>query len=158
MQRTFVAVKPDGVQRGLVGDVLKRFENAGLKIIGMKMVWVDRKFAEQHYAAHKGKPFFEPLVNFIQEGPVVAMAIEGVSAIDVVRKIVGGTEPAKSAPGTIRGDFAHVSYEYADRKKIVVKNIIHASSDPKDAEREVKLWFKPEEIHTYKRVEEIHTF
>lgn len=158
MQRTFIAVKPDGVQRGLVGDIIKRFERAGLKIVGLKMRWIDKEFAEKHYNAHKGKSFFEPLVSFIQEGPVVAMVVEGVGAIDSVRKIVGGTEPAKAAPGTIRGDYAHVSYEYADKKKIVVKNIIHASSDKADAEKEIDLWFDKKDLYSYKRVEEKHLF
>jgi nucleoside-diphosphate kinase len=158
VQKTFVAVKPDGVQRGLVGEIIKRFEKAGLKIIGLKMVWVNKEFAEEHYKEHKNKPFFEGLVNFIQEGPVVAMVIEGVGAISAVRKIVGGTEPAGAAPGTIRGDFAHVSYDYADKKKITIKNIIHASANAEDAEKEIKLWFKDDDVHTYKRVEEKHIY
>lgn len=158
VQKTFVAVKPDGVQRGIVGEIIKRFENAGLKIIGMKMAWVDKEFAEEHYKEHKGKPFFEGLVNFIQEGPVVAIVFEGVGAIATVRKLVGGTEPASAAPGTIRGDFAHVSYDYADKKKITVKNVIHASANEKDAEKEIKLWFKNDELHSYPRVEEKHIY
>ena len=158
VEKTFVAIKPDGVQRGLIGDIIKRFENAGLKIIGMKMIWADKEFAEEHYKEHKEKEFFEHLVNFIQEGPVVAMVIEGVGAISTVRKIVGATEPASAAPGTIRGDFAHVSYDYADKKKQVVKNIIHASGNAKDAKKEIKLWFTNEEMHSYKRVEEKHLF
>jgi len=158
VQKTFVAIKPDGVQRGLVGEIIKRFENAGLKIIGIKMYWTDKEFAEKHYEEHKNKPFFEGLVNFIQEGPVIAMAIEGVGAIATVRKIVGGTEPAKAAPGTIRGDYAHVSYDYADKKKIAIKNIIHASANEEDAKKELKHWFKDEELHSYPRVEEKHIY
>jgi nucleoside-diphosphate kinase len=158
IEKTFVAIKPDGLQRGLVGEIIKRFERAGLKIVAIKMAQADKDFAEEHYSAHKGKIFFGPLVEFIQESPVIAMVIEGVDAIANVRKIVGSTEPATSAPGTIRGDFAHVSYKHADQNKKVVKNIIHASSDAKDAKKEIDLWFKSDEIFQYGRTDEIHTF
>ena len=157
VQQTFIAVKPDGVQRGLVGEIIKRFEKAGLKLAGLKMLNVSEEMAESHYGEHKGKSFFGPLTKFIQEGPVVAMVLEGVGAIGVARKIVGSTEPAAALPGTIRGDFSHVSYTYADKKGIVVKNVIHASANEDDATREIELWFKPEELHQYNRVEELHT-
>jgi nucleoside-diphosphate kinase len=104
------------------------------------------------------KPFFKGLDEFIRHGPVVAFVLEGVNAIENVRKMVGGTEPKGASPGTIRGDFAHVSYEYADRKGIGVKNIIHASANSDDAEYEISLWFTPEEIHSYKTVHDMHLF
>ena len=156
IERTLVLVKPDGVQRCLVGRIIQRFEDAGLKIVGMKMQWVDKEFAKQHYtqdiAERRGEKVRELLLDFITEGPVVAMCLEGVNAIENVRKITGTTEPKSATPGTIRGDFAHVSFSYADNKEIAVKNIIHASADETDAEVEVKLWFKPEEMHSFKTV------
>ena len=158
IERSLVIVKPDGVERGLVGEVLRRFENAGLKIIGMKMVWVDRKFAEEHYHAHKSKPFFKELVEFITEGPVVAFVLEGVHAVENVRRLVGSTSPHEAAPGTIRGDFAHLSMAYASKKGLGGKNIIHASGTKKDADEEIKLWFSKNELHSYTTVHEKHVF
>lgn len=157
IERTLVLVKPDGVQRGLIGEIMQRFEKVGMKIIGMKMVWADKEFAKQHYKAHVDKPFYPMLEAMITEGPVVAMVLEGVHAVEQVRKMVGGTEPKSAAPGTIRGDYAHVSYEHADKKKIAVKNLIHASGTKKESDAEIKLWFKKEEIHSYKTVHEVHT-
>ncbi|MBN2111803.1 nucleoside-diphosphate kinase [Candidatus Woesearchaeota archaeon] len=158
MERTFVAIKPDGVQRGIIGEIISRFEKAGLKIVGMKMVWVDKGFAKKHYKDLVDKPFYKGLEQFIIEGPVVAIVIEGLHAIEIVRKIVGPTEPKQAQPGTIRGDYAHHSYEYADKKGIAIKNIIHASGNKKDAEYEVKLWFGLDEMHDYKTVHEKHVF
>lgn len=160
IERTFVAIKPDGVQRGLIGEVLKRFENAGLKIIGMRMDWIDKEFAGRHYtddiAKRRGEKVRELLLDYITTGPIVVMAVEGVNAVETVRKIVGPTEPKSAPPGTIRGDFAHVSYGYADSKEIAVKNIIHASGDAKDAKYELELWFTPTQLHTYKTVHDVH--
>ncbi len=158
VQRTFVLIKPDGVYRGLIGEIIKRFEQRGLKIIGLKMVWVDEEHAGKHYEEHKGKPFYQGLIDYLTEGPVVAMVIEGANAIENVRKIIGSTEPKKSMPGTIRGDFAHISYERADSVGKPLKNLIHASDSPESAEREIKLWFKEEEIHDYKLPYEEHVF
>ena len=137
IERSLVIIKPDGVQRSLVGEILKRFENAGLKIIGMKMVWIGKKFAETHYSAHKAKPFFKELVEFITEGPVVAFVVEGVHAIDNVRRLVGSTSPHEAAPGTIRGDFAHISMAYASKKGLGGKNVIHASGSKREADEEI---------------------
>ena len=158
IEKTLVIIKPDGVERGLDGDILKRFENAGLKIVGMKMVWIDKEFAEKHYSAHKSKPFFKELVEFITEGPVVAFAIEGVHAVDNARRLVGHTSPHEAAPGTIRGDFAHISMAYASKKGSGGKNVIHASGSKKEADEEIKLWFTKEELHSYKTVDEKHVF
>ena len=158
IERSLAIIKPDGVERSLVGQILTTFENAGLKIVGMKMVWVDKKFAEKHYKAHKSKPFFKELVEFITEGPVVAFVLEGVHAVDNVRRLVGTTSPHSAAPGTIRGDFAHTSMAYASKKGLGGKNVIHASGSKQEAEEEIKLWFSKDEIHTYSTVHEKHVF
>ena len=160
IEKTLVLIKPDGVQRSLMGSIISRFENAGLKIIGMKMKWINKEFAMKHYTEdiekRRGKIVRDKLIDFITQGPVLAMCLEGVNAIENVRKLVGDTEPRKSMPGTIRGDLAHVTYDYADGKNIAVKNLIHASSDKNDAEYELKLWFSDEELHSYKTVHDVH--
>ena len=156
-EQTLVLIKPDGVQRGLIGELTTRFEKAGLTIIGMKMVWIDKAFAKKHYSAHVKKSFYPTLEAMITEGPVVAMVLEGVHAVEQVRKMVGPTEPRKAPPGTIRGDYAHVSYEYADKKGVAVKNLIHASGNKAEAKQEIKLWFKKQELHTYQTVHQKHT-
>ncbi|MBI4440611.1 nucleoside-diphosphate kinase [Candidatus Woesearchaeota archaeon] len=158
LSRTFVMLKPDAVQRGLMGAILTRFEQTGLKIVGMKMVWVTQELSRKHYVEHVDKPFYKGLEKFITEGPVLALAVEGLHAVETVRKIVGGTEPKAAQPGTIRGDFAHHSYEYTNAQNIAVKNLIHASGNAGDAKRELELWFKPEELHTYHTVHETHVF
>ncbi len=161
MEKTLVLIKPDGVQRGLVGEIIKRFENTGLKIIGMKMVWTDENFARKHYREDLdirykevkekyGRDVRKELVEYLKEGPVIAFVLEGIDAIKMVRKLVGVTYPSESVPGTIRGDFAHISKNYANEKEIMVRNLIHASGDEADAKIEVPLWFKPEELHSYK--------
>jgi nucleoside-diphosphate kinase len=141
VERTLIIVKPDGVQRGLIGAVIERFERRGLKIVGLKMIQVSRELAEQHYAEHRGKPFFEGLVGFITSSPVVVGVLEGPSAIDVVRATVGATNPATSAPGTIRADFGLT----------IGRNLIHASDGPDAAQREVSLFFSPDELVSYER-------
>ena len=180
IERTFVAVKPDAVRRGLIGTVIKRFEQRGLKIVGMKMIWVDEEFATKHYPKEiiprltektikeleeigieineskevLGKRVWEDLIKFTTGGPIVAMVLEGVHAVQIVRNMVGHTSPNKAVPGTIRGDFSSISMGYATVKGLGGRNIIHASSKKESADREIKLWFKPEELHTYKRVDE----
>jgi nucleoside-diphosphate kinase len=160
IERTLVLVKPDGVERGLIGECIKRFEQRGFKIVGMKMVWTDKDHAMKHYtediAKRNGEHVRKYLLEFITSGPVVAMVIEGVNAIENVRKIVGSTEPRAALPGTIRGDFTHVSYSYADGKEIVIKNLIHASADKKDSDNEVPLWFNDNELHTYNMTHDKH--
>ena len=130
-ERTLVLVKPDGVQRQLAGKIIARFEERGLKIVGLRLVQVDRHLAERHYAVHKGKPFFEGLVAFITSSPLVAMALEGPNAIGVVRSMVGATRPWEAVPGTIRGDFALE----------VGQNVIHGSDGLESAARELALHF-----------------
>jgi len=158
IERTLVLVKPDGVQRKLIGEIVTRFEKVGMKIVGMKMVWIDKEFSKKHYQAHVEKSFYPMLEATITEGPVIAMVLEGVHAVEAVRKMVGATEPHKAAPGTIRGDYAHVSSEYANSKKTGVKNLVHASGNKEEADVEVNLWFSPKELHTYKTVHDIHVF
>lgn len=162
MERTLVLIKPDGVQRSLTGEIISRFERVGFKIIGMKMVWIDKKFAEKHYTEditkRRGEKVRNDLLKYIVEGPVIAIVLEGINVIENVRKLVGGTEPKSAPPGTIRGDYAHVSYAYADNKGIAIKNLIHASGDKKDAEYELKLWFSDKELHSYKNVHDVHIF
>lgn len=162
VERTLVLLKPDAVQRCISGRIISRFEDAGHKIVGMKLVWVDKDFALLHYtedlAKRAGAHVREMIAEFLTTGPVVAMVIEGVNAIENVRKMVGSTEPKSAAPGTIRGDFSHVSYAYADSTKKAVKNLVHASSSKADAEAEIKLWFTPKELHTYKTVHDVHIF
>lgn len=156
IEKTFVAIKPDGVERGIIGDIITRFEKTGLKITAMKLFWVDKEFARKHYAEHVDKPFYPGLEAMITMGPVVAMVLEGVEAIALVRKLVGSTEPKTAPPGSIRGDFAHVSYGHADKHNIGVKNVIHASANEKDAKNEIALWFNETEIHNYETVHEKH--
>ncbi|MBT3406447.1 nucleoside-diphosphate kinase [Candidatus Woesearchaeota archaeon] len=157
-EKSLVLIKPDGVQRGLIGRIMQRFEDVGLKMVGMKMVWVDKEFAKEHYAAHVDKPFYPGLECMITEGPVVAMVLEGLHAVEQVRKMVGKTEPKSAEPGTIRGDFSQHSYAYTDAKGIAIKNLIHASGNVEEANAEVALWFKEGEMHDYKTVHEKHVF
>ena len=143
-ERTFVMIKPDGVQRGLVGDIINRFEKKGIKLVAMKLVSVSRDLAEKHYGIHKGKPFFEPTVKYIISSPVVAMVLEGHDAISTVRAMMGKTNPQDAAMGTIRGDYG----------QFIGRNIVHGSDGPDTAKFEINLWFKPEEIAKYKRIDE----
>ncbi|MBI3034637.1 nucleoside-diphosphate kinase [Candidatus Woesearchaeota archaeon] len=162
IQRTLVIIKPDGIQRSIAGRIITRLEDAGFKIVGMKMKWADKSFAMKHYtedlAKRRGEHVRSKMVDFISSGPVIAIAIEGVNAIENIRKMTGDTQPLAAMPGTIRGDFSHMSYAYADSKKIPVKNIIHASSSEEDAEREIELWFDRKELHTYKTLNDVHIF
>ena len=144
MERTFVMIKPDGVQRRLIGKVIERLEQSGLKIVAMKFLHVSKELAEKHYEVHKGKPFYDGLIKYITSGPVVAMVIEGMNAIERIRNLVGATDPQKAMPGTIRGDFAqHIG-----------RNIIHASDAKETAEKEIKLWFSDDEIIDYEIIDE----
>lgn len=161
IEKTLVLIKPDGVKRGLMGRILARFEDAGLKVVGMKMRQTNEGHALKHYTEdiekRRGKKVRDMLIDYLKTGPVLAMALEGVNAIENVRKMVGATEPKSAAPGTIRGDFSHVSFAYADKKDKVIENLIHASGDAADAEREVWLWFNEDELCDYKTVHEAHT-
>jgi len=158
MGQSLVLIKPDGVQRGIVGRILTRFEDAGLKMVGMKMAWIDSSFSRKHYDAHVDKPFYKGLENYIVEGPVLAIVFEGLHCVEIIRKIVGPTEPRKALPGTIRGDFAHHSYEYTDKAGKSIKNLIHASGTIAEAKKEIALWFTDSELHSYATVHEKHVF
>jgi len=180
-EKTLVLIKPDGVQRSLVGKVITRFEDAGLKITAMKMIWTDEETAKNHYYLDEewAKSAFEKTrksceeegkevkykdhmelgqtlqkwsMNFLTEGPIIAMVLEGPHAIELVRKMIGSTEPRKAAPGTIRGDMASVeSYAVGDKMQRVLRNIVHASDSTETAKREIGIWFSIDEIHTYKK-------
>jgi nucleoside-diphosphate kinase len=160
IEQTLVLIKPDGVQRGLIGEIIKKFEQRGLKIVGLKLTYIDNDLAKKHYtediSKRRGEKVRNKLLKFITSGPVIAMVIEGVDAIENVRKIVGDTESKNALPGTIRGDFSHVSFEYADNKNIPVKNLVHASANKEDATNELSLWFSVDEIYDYKRAEDEH--
>ena len=136
VELTYAMVKPDGVQRGLTGRVVSRIEAKGFRIIGMKLMRISRETAERHYGEHRGKPFFEGLVEFITSGPVVAMVVEGENAIAEWRKMMGATDPADAAPGTIRGDYATT----------IDENVVHGSDAPATAEREIAIFFEAQEL------------
>jgi nucleoside-diphosphate kinase len=143
-EQTFVMIKPDAVQRGFIGEIIHRFEQKGIKIVALKMVSVSQKLAEKHYGVHKGKPFFEPTVAYITSSPVVAMVLEGENIIEMVRGMMGATNPQTAGMGTIRGDFG----------QFIGRNIVHGSDGPDTAKFEINLWFKPEEISQYTRIDE----
>ncbi len=144
IQQTFVMIKPDGVQRGLVGQIIQRFEQKGIKIVAMKMVSVSKELAEKHYGIHRGKPFFEPTVSYITSSPVVAMVLGGHNCIDMVRGMMGKTNPQEASPGTIRGDYG----------QFIGRNIIHGSDGEDTAAFEINLWFSAEELSEYTRIDE----
>ncbi|MBN1677236.1 MAG: nucleoside-diphosphate kinase [Candidatus Thermoplasmatota archaeon] len=148
MERTFVMVKPDGVQRGIVGRVLDRFEARGIKMCAIKMMRIPRELAERHYAEHKGKTFYEPLLAYITSGPVVCMVLEGENVVATVRTMMGKTNPQDASPGTIRADFAQVTG----------RNIVHGSDSPESAKREINLFFNDYELQKYEKIDESWLF
>ena len=154
-------LKPDAVKRGVMGEIITRFEKVGMKIVACRLAWVDADKAKEHYtediSIRRGEHVRNYLVDFITSGPVLALVIEGVDAIENVRMMVGATEPKSALPGTIRGDYSHISYKYADEQKKVVANLIHASADAADAEREILVWFRAEEIYDYQTIYEGQT-
>jgi len=182
IERTLILLKPDAVQRALVGEIISRFERVGLKIVGLKLVQVDPELAKKHYpdllipivgnktkkdwdaygikytetVEEIGKMIVDATRKFIQEGPVVAIVLEGLHAVEIVRKLVGTTGPKDSPPGTIRGDFAHLSLGYASTKRKGAANLIHASGNLEEAKKEIELWFKKAELHSYPTVHDIH--
>lgn len=163
VQRTLVLFKPDAVQRGLVGEILTRFERVGLKIVGTKMIAPDTDHYYKHYEnigqmiTRRGQKAFDVTLAMMTEGPVIAMVFEGVEAVPLVRKLVGGTEPKSADPGTIRGDFSHMSFEYADTQGKGIPNLIHASGDPDEAEQEINHWFSDNELYSYATLNERFT-
>lgn len=148
LQKTLVLLKPDALERGIVGEVITRFEKAGYKIVAMKMVLINQAFCRTHYANVIDKPYYQVLEDLMISGPVVAMVWEGQLAVAGIRKLVGFRKPEEADPGTIRGDFAHYVGD------IHARNIVHASGNPEEATTEIALWFKDEEIHSYRRADE----
>ncbi|HEV7398376.1 MAG TPA: nucleoside-diphosphate kinase [Pyrinomonadaceae bacterium] len=156
LQKCLVLIKPDGVRRGLAGEVLKRLEVTGLKIVALKMVQVDRSFAEKHYTyedigVRHGEAIRNQLLDYITEGPVIAAVLEGVACVPTIRKICGSTEPSSSPAGTIRGDFCHQNYDFCNDAERSIRNLIHASATAEEALREVRLWFADQEFFSYRR-------
>ena len=150
IQRTLVLLKPDALDRGIIGEIITRFERVGAGIVGLKLLVSEKDTAMKHYtddlAKRRGEKVRELMVEMLTSGPIVAVVLEGIEIVEVVRKMVGATEPKSAAPGTIRGDYAHVSFKYADEKGIGVFNLIHASGSPEEAPVEIDVWFKPEEL------------
>ena len=152
VERTLVLLKPDAIARGLVGRVLARFENALLKVVAAKMVWMDAELTRRHYfdlEERFGPAVYNSMAEFMQSGPVIALVIEGVEAVACTRKLVGSTYPDQAPPGTIRGDFAHMSRAYANERAIAVANLVHASGTVEEASHEIDVWFAKDEIHDY---------
>lgn len=154
MERTLILLKPDTVDRGLVGEILQRFERVGLKIAGMKMIQAQQSHAEKHYtedlAQRRGEHVRKMMIDMLTSGPIVAICLEGIEAVELVRKMVGSTEPKSAAPGTIRGDYSHVSFRHADEKGIGINNLVHASSSVEEAEAEIAVWFDNSELLEHK--------
>lgn len=163
MERTLIVFKPDAVMRGIVGEILTRFERVGLKIVGAKMLQPDYEHFYKHYEGigtlktRKGEEIFETQLKEMQQGPVIAMVLEGVEAVELVRKMVGPTEPKSAQPGTIRGDYAHMTYGQASSAKRGVPNVLHASADKNEAEQEIAHWFSDSEMVEYENVHERFT-
>ena len=163
LERTLILFKPDALQRGLVGEILTRFERVGLRIVGTKMLAPDTDHYYKHYEeigtlkTRAGDKIFDITLQMMSDGPVIAMVFEGVEAVALVRKMVGATEPKSSAPGTIRGDYSHMSYGYADNEEKGSPNHIHASGDSEEATKEIAHWFTDEELFDYQALHEKFT-
>ncbi|MDO4870632.1 MAG: nucleoside-diphosphate kinase [Candidatus Saccharibacteria bacterium] len=163
VERSLVLFKPDAVQRGVVGEILTRFERVGLKIVATKMIAPSRDHYYAHYEnigkmiSRRGEHTFDLTLEMMTSGPVIAMVFEGVGAVAQIRKMIGATEPKSALPGTIRGDYSHMSFAYADSHDKATPNLIHASGDSEEAEQEIKHWFAPAEIYEYHRLSERFT-
>ncbi len=163
MEQTLIILKPDAVKRGLCGEIISRFEKAGLKIVAARMLSPDYEQFFHHYegiskmVSRRGKDAFDVTLTLMQEGPVIAFVLEGISAVSLVRKMVGDTEPQKALPGTIRGDYAHMGFDYANKEGIGVPNVIHASGNIEEAKQEIAHWFSESEIFEYNTVHEEYT-
>jgi len=155
MERTFIILKPDTVQRGLVGEIITRFERAGLKIVGCKMLFPNREDYFHHYetiskmVSRRGQEAFDVTLEMMSRGPVIALVLEGIEAVSFVLKMFGATEPKEAMPGTIRGDYAHISFSHANSNNQGIANIIHASGDPSEAKLEIAYWFSESELYEY---------
>lgn len=163
IERSLIVFKPDAVQRGIVGEILSRFERAGLKIVGAKMLQPSYDHFYHHYEnigkmiSRRGQKAFDVTLAMMNEGPVVAFVLEGIEAVSLIRKMVGATEPKSALPGTIRGDYSHISFAHADEHNVGVNNVIHASGDSAEAALEIAHWFSENELFTYATVHEKFT-
>lgn len=163
MEQTLIILKPDALQRGLAGEIITRFERVGLKVIGTKMLQPDYDHYYTHYEgigkmiSRRGQPAFDVTLEMMQQGPVIAIVLEGINAVEQVRKMVGTTEPKSALPGTIRGDYAHVSFDYANNEGLSIPNLIHASGDVEEAKQEIAHWFSGDELFAYQTVHEKYT-
>ena len=163
LQRTLIIFKPDAIQRGIVGEIFTRFERAGLKLVGAKMLFPEYDHYYHHYEnigkmiSRRGQKAFDVTLSMMTQGPVLAFVLEGVEAVGTVRKMVGTTEPKSALPGTIRGDFAHASFDYADKQDTGLPNLLHASGDPEEAKLEIAHWFSETELFSYDLSHEKHT-
>ena len=153
IERSLILLKPDALERGIVGEIITRFERVGAKMVGLKMLMSEKDTAARHYtedlAIRRGEAVRTMMIELITSGPMVAIVLEGIEIVEVVRKMIGATEPKSAAPGTIRGDYAHVSYKHADANNIGIFNLIHASGSVEEAPIEIDVWFKPEELVSY---------
>jgi nucleoside-diphosphate kinase len=162
-EKTLIIMKPDAVQRGIVGEILTRFEKVGLKIVGAKMLKPDYDHYYHHYEtigkmiSRRGQKAFDVTLEMMNAGPVIAYVLEGVEAVSLVRKMVGATEPKSALPGTVRGDYSHLSFAYADANDVPINNLVHASGDPEEAKVEIAHWFKEEELFEYETAHEKFT-
>lgn len=163
MERTLIVLKPDTLQRGIAGEIITRFERVGLKIVAAKMLSPDYDHYFHHYEGigelktRRGDKAFDVTLALMQEGPVLAMVLEGVESVELVRKMIGATEPKSALPGTIRGDYSHISYSHADKEQVGIPNIIHASATVAEANKEIAHWFSEAEIFEYESVHEKYT-
>lgn len=163
MERTLILLKPDALQRAIVGEIITRFERVGLKIVAAKVIKPSEEQYYYHYEtigkmiSRRGQEAFDVTLTFMQEGPVLAMVLEGIESVSLVRKMVGTTEPKMAEPGTIRGDFSHISFSYANKNGLSIPNLIHASGDEKEAKQEIKHWFNDEELFEYSTVHDKFT-
>ncbi len=163
MEQTLILLKPDALQRALAGEIITRFERVGLKIVAAKIIKPSKEQYFHHYEtigkmiSRRGQEAFDVTLDFMQEGPILAMVLEGIEAVEVVRKMVGTTEPKAALPGTIRGDYSHISFTYAHQNALSLPNLIHASGDPKEAKQEIAHWFTKEEIFDYDTVHDKFT-
>jgi nucleoside-diphosphate kinase len=163
MERTLIIFKPDAVQRGVIGEITSRFERAGLKIVGAKMIQPTREQFLHHYenigkmVSRRGQEIFDMTLDYVGQGPVLAVVLEGIESVSLVRKMVGATEPKSSAPGTIRGDYAHMSYAHGDAQKLGIPNLVHASGDSAEAKLEIAFWFAENELFEYEAAHEQFT-
>ena len=163
MERTLILLKPDALQRGITGEIITRFERVGLKIVAAKVLRPSAEHYYHHYEtigkmiSRRGQEAFDVTIEYMQTGPIMAIVLEGIEAVPIVRKLVGTTEPKAAEPGTIRGDYSHISFEYANTQKVSIPNLIHASGDSKEAKEEIAHWFKDDEIFEYEAVHDKFT-